>query len=256
MRRFQAAERREQGLQILTLPLLAARLAGGFHRPALAEDIEPSISDALAAGGFSDIEPMRELPGMTRATARTLGEIWSADLLLSNLAPGHSRLADLARLEQRVEEALPKGVLIPRRLRDLALRHVSHAPAVLGPIELAPCLNIAPVWRPLLLALRECVPLSWREPATEDVAWFPGKIIPAAGTVPSAAGRIEVVSCADPRAEVVESLRWAHKLVSAGRARPEELALCAPSTETWDVGSQNLWTPWALRFSKPFPPFG
>jgi RecB family exonuclease len=234
MRRFQAAERRDQGLQILTLPLLAARLAGGFHRPALAEDLEPAITDALGVGGFSDIEPMRELPGMTRAAARTLGEIWSADLSLSNLAPGHSRLADLARLEQRVEEAVPRGVLMPRRLRDLALRHVGRALAVLGPVELAPCLNIAPVWRPLLLALREWVPLSWREPATEDVAWFPGKIIPTASSELAAAGRIDAVSCADPRAEVVESLRWAHDLVSAGRARPEDIALCAPSTETWD----------------------
>jgi RecB family exonuclease len=255
MQRFRAAEHHDQGLQILTLPLLAARLAGGFQRPAIAEDIEPTISGALAAGGFSDIEPMRELPGMTRAVARTLGEIWSADLSLSNLAPGHSRLADLARLEQRVEAALPQGVLTPRRLCDLALRHVSHAPAVLGPVEIAPCLNIAPVWRPLLLALREWVALSWREPATEDIAWFPGNIIPSVGRGPSAAGRIDAVSCADPRAEVVESLRWAHELISAGRARPEEVALCAPSTETWDEHfvtlTQNATLP--VHFSNGIP---
>ena len=44
MRRFAAARDGETGLQIMTLPLLAARLAGGFSRPAGPEDLAPRQS--------------------------------------------------------------------------------------------------------------------------------------------------------------------------------------------------------------------
>jgi hypothetical protein len=43
MRRIAAARRGESGVQIMTLPQLAARLAGGFTRPARSQDlIRPS----------------------------------------------------------------------------------------------------------------------------------------------------------------------------------------------------------------------
>jgi hypothetical protein len=232
MRRFAAAEHRDTGLQILTLPLLAARLAGGFHRPALAEDIEPAITEALAGGGLGDIEPMRELPGMTRAVARTLNSIWLADLSLADLASRHPRLRDLAHLEGRVKEMLPRGVLAPRELRDVALSHIVHAPAVLGAVELEPRLHIAMVWRELLSALGEYVRVSWREPATQDIRWFPGEVqLHRASPTTS---QMKSVSCADPRAEVVESLRWARELIASGKAHPKDIAICAASTESWD----------------------
>jgi hypothetical protein len=232
MRRFGAAERGEHGLQILTLPLLAARLAGGFYRPALAEDLEPAITEALSAGGFAEIDSMCALPGMTRATERTLNDLWSADLDVAAQAHRHLRLADLARIEDRVRQGLPPAVLPPRELRALALRGVQYASATLGPVELDPCLNVAPVWRPLLRALSECAPLSWHEPATRDVDWFPGRLLARPESAASPAP--EAVSCADPRAEVVEALRWARELIASGKARPEDIAICAPAPDTWD----------------------
>src|SRR5438477_12182442 len=78
MRRLAAARGSEAGLQILTLPLLAARLAGGFRRPARSQDVEPAIRLALDAPGFAELEAIRELPGMTRSVAWTLSAVWDA----------------------------------------------------------------------------------------------------------------------------------------------------------------------------------
>ncbi len=40
MRRIVAARRAEAGIQIMTLPQLAARLAGGFVRPVQSQDLD------------------------------------------------------------------------------------------------------------------------------------------------------------------------------------------------------------------------
>jgi hypothetical protein len=69
MRRIAAAREAEAGVQIVSLPQLAARLAGGFARPARSEDLDPAIQSALEAGGFAELESIRSLPGMTRSVA-------------------------------------------------------------------------------------------------------------------------------------------------------------------------------------------
>ena len=88
MRRLTAARSSEAGLQIMTLPLLAARLAGGFCRPARSQDLEPSIRTALDRGDFVELERMRQLPGMTRSVGWTLGKAWDADISLYDFAAG------------------------------------------------------------------------------------------------------------------------------------------------------------------------
>ncbi len=85
MRRLRAARLGESGLQIMTLPLLAARLAGGFRRPATQRELDPAIRTALKVGRFREIERVRALPGMTRAVASTLAKVWDADLALEAL---------------------------------------------------------------------------------------------------------------------------------------------------------------------------
>src|SRR3546814_1412136 len=77
MRRIVAARRSEAGIQIMTLPQLAARLAGGFVRPAQSQDLDPAIRTALEAGGFSDLESIRKLPGMTRRSEEHTSELQS-----------------------------------------------------------------------------------------------------------------------------------------------------------------------------------
>src|SRR6266446_3051089 len=95
MRRLAAARGAEVGLQIATLPLLAARLTGGFRRPARSRDLEPAIKAALDAGGFIELDEMRRLPAMTRSVVRTLGKAWDADISLSDIAHDNARIADL-----------------------------------------------------------------------------------------------------------------------------------------------------------------
>jgi len=231
MRRIYAARRGEAGVQILTFPLLAARLAGGFTRPARSQDLDPAIRAVLQAGGFNELERVRRLPGLPRSIALTLAKVWQTDLALAELANRSGRLADLAEIERRVRAELPAGVLTPRDLRDSALKGVTHAPATLGSIEIDRLAAIAPVWRPLLASLAKTVPLTWRNPCTPDASWFPGKVVfddrePDVG--------MSIVSCANPRAEVVEALRWMRELIASGRARPEEIAICATATEDWD----------------------
>src|SRR5712691_2614563 len=86
MRRLAAARGSEAGQQILTLPLLAARLAGGFRRSARLQDVELAIRLALDVPGFAELEAIRELPGMTRSVAWTLSAVWDADLSLTGMA--------------------------------------------------------------------------------------------------------------------------------------------------------------------------
>src|ERR1700688_2936913 len=153
MRRVDAARRSEAGIQIMTLPQLAGRLAGGFVRPARSEDLDPAIREALEAGGFADLENIRSLPGMTRSVAWTLARVWNADVVLADRTEESARLRDLATIEARVRAHLPGGVLTPRDLRDAALARLDHAPAVLGAVELDHVAQVGPVWRPLLNAL-------------------------------------------------------------------------------------------------------
>jgi PD-(D/E)XK nuclease superfamily len=231
-RRWRAAREGDCGLQILTLAQLAARLGGGFFRPALAPDLEPLIQAALDAGGFSEIGSLCHLPGMTSASARTLTDLWAADVSLSSLATVNPRIVDLALMERRVSTALPSGVLLPRELRDLALKRLAHAPAVLGSVELDHHNQVPEVWRPLLIALHDCIELRWTEPVEADTRWFPGTITRAQHQ--EECSPPEVVSCADPHAEVIEALRWARELIASGKARPEEIAICATSTAPFD----------------------
>jgi hypothetical protein len=69
MRRIAAARQGETGVQIMTLPQLAARLAGGFTRPARSQDLDLAMRLALEAGGFAELESIRQLPGMTAVPA-------------------------------------------------------------------------------------------------------------------------------------------------------------------------------------------
>jgi len=231
MRRIAAARQAEAGVQIMTLPQLAARLAGGFTRPARSEDLDPAIRSSLEAGGFAELESIRNLPGMTRSVAWTLTRLWTADFTLANRAHESARLQDLMMIEARVRASLPVGVLSPRDLRDAALQRVRHAPAVLGAVELDRVVRVAPVWRPLLLALAPQVRLAWRNPGDPDAAWFKGELGCDAQPTPAPPG---IVSCASPRAEAVEALRWVRELIASGRARPDEIAVCATATEDWD----------------------
>jgi hypothetical protein len=135
------------------------------------------------------------------------------------------------QLEQRVAESLPSGKLLPRELRDSAVRRVAHAPALTGPIHIKGLIDIDPIWRPLILALAETAKVSWSVPDDADCSWYPGEIIqPLAGL----ASAVRAELCAEPRAEVVEALRWAREVLSRGDTAAADVAIAATSPEVWD----------------------
>jgi hypothetical protein len=83
---YRAACANEVGLEILTLPLLATRLAGGFRRPADRETLATAAARAPEDGGFAHLDVVRGLPGMVRAVLQTLERAWRADIDLDNPA--------------------------------------------------------------------------------------------------------------------------------------------------------------------------
>ena len=91
--------------------------------------------------------------------------------------------------------------------------------------------RVAPIWRPLLTALGRLVRVTWRNLGSSDVSWFAGELVSDPHPAPASA---ETVSCASPRAEAVEALRWVRELIASGRARPEQIAVCATATKDWD----------------------
>jgi RecB family exonuclease len=230
-RRLAAARANEIGTEVLTLPLLAARLAGGFCRLADRDLLAPAISAALGEGGFTDIETVRSLPGMVRAAMETLAQAWTSDLDLVALKDGAPRLADLALIHERVRKALPRGVLLPQDLRDAALARVAFAKKFFGSITLERVVDVDPVWRPLLVALAGVMELSWRGAGVADRRWFARDLTVVDETPPHA---IEGDLCADPRAEVVEALRWTRELLSEGGVAAADVAIVAASPSAWD----------------------
>jgi hypothetical protein len=87
MARLKAAREGAFGHQIVSLPKLATRLAGGFVRPAQREELEPALAEALTEGGFAELTPLQSLPGTVRALARTFERLWSAGFDLASAAP-------------------------------------------------------------------------------------------------------------------------------------------------------------------------
>jgi hypothetical protein len=255
MRRVEAARASVLGLEVLSLPLLATRLAGGFRRFADRDLLAPAIAEALGKGKFKDIDSVKDLPGMVRAVMQTLDRVWTADLDLEALATTSPRLSDLALIEQRVRAALPAGAMLPRDGRDAALARIQFASAIFGSVTLDGLADVDPIWRPLLIALASRIDISWVTAGVSDRGWFPGTVTVGEETPPQ---RIDGELCADPHAEVVEALRWARELLSGGNAAAADIAIVSASPATWDehmlVLSRNANLP--LHFSHGLPALG
>ena len=71
MVRVEGARAGAQGLQILTMGQLAARLAGGFLSPIDQDSLRDVVRDALADTDLGELENIKSLPGMVRAAVST-----------------------------------------------------------------------------------------------------------------------------------------------------------------------------------------
>lgn len=229
MRRLYAAREGATGRDILTLPFLAARLAGGFTVPASQEILYPAIRQALDADGYEDIGKASRLPGMPSAVLFTLRNWWDAGI--SSAIPDNARLRDFTLLERRVRAAMGPGILAPPDLVEAALRRLHLAPKLVGPVTIYEVPDIKPIWRPLVMRLCDVVPVRWIASSHSQRSWFPGEsdIRPAGSSSLSSAD-----VCADPRSEVREALRWARARIAEDGIDPSEIAIAAASPTAWD----------------------
>ncbi|MBL8199773.1 MAG: PD-(D/E)XK nuclease family protein [Chromatiales bacterium] len=235
---LEAARESTHGLQLLTPAHLAARLASGFLTPIPTESLQSAVHAVLSDPtiDLGDMAPLRDLPGMVRAVTATLQRAWVAGIDLGARAATSTepRLATIHRLEQAVQCRLPPAQLRPADLVERALGRLAHAPKVLGPITVQGVPDLDPVWRPLLLKLADVVPVTWQLGHSEPPAWLQATAITIEPR-PRHTPAITRVSCANPRHEALEALRWARGLLASGAARPEDIAIAAPATGDWDV---------------------
>jgi hypothetical protein len=238
-----AAIRRQHGLQALAIEHLAARLAGGFLQPINSDSLKEAIGEAIAMdlGEFNDI---KTLPGFPRAAAATLEKAWAAGLKLTELAKTsdalvRSRIDAVTRLEAEVLKRLPPSMRRPADLVDLALPRLRHARTLFGAIHVLGRTEMSPVWRPFVAALKNVTEVRWVAGPRQVPAWVRELGIAVIETAPEQP-EIQSESCASPRHEALEAMRWARALLASGRAKPEEIAIAAASPAEWDDHFQAL----------------
>ena len=238
-----AAIERQHGLQALAIEHLAARLAGGFLQPINSHSLKEAIGEAIATdlGEFNNI---KTLPGFPRAAAATLQKAWEAGLKFTELAKTsdalvRSRIDAVTRLEAEVLKRLPPSMRRPADLVDLALQHLRHAKTLFGAIRVLGRTEMSPIWRPFLAALKDVIDVQWVAGPRQVPAWVRSLGIAVVETAPEHP-EIQSESCASPRHEALEAMRWARALLASGRAKPEEIAIAAASPAEWDDHFQAL----------------
>jgi len=236
LHRAAAAIDRATGLQLTTIEQLAARLAGGFLQPIDPDALADAVARALSMP-LGDLDGIKTLPGFVRAASATLSRAWSAGIDLTvemDTAAGASceRIAALRVLEAEVLARLPRNQLRPADLVTAALRRIGHAPACLGPITIVGRTEMSPVWRPLLSALNTVTPVTWAAEARRVPEWL-GATGTRIETRAPESPTVRCLSCASPRHEALEAMRWVRQLLAQG-VPADQVAIAAASPQAWD----------------------
>ena len=231
IQRAAAASAGSIGREVLMLPQVAARLCGGFVEMAPQEVLFPLIRAALVQGGLTKFADIAELPGMPRAVMAALRKAWDADLDLQSLGESKGQLSDLHMIETAIQDQLPKAWLLPRDLRDRAVQRAQRAGKLLGSVVLEGVVDVEPLWRPLVNALVDHVPVEWRTAGTVDRSWFKGHLVERELSAPE---HVSVEAAADSRSEVIEALRWTRELLSGGSVTAADVAIASPSLGYYD----------------------
>ena len=226
----QAAISGDHGLLVISMEELAARLAGGFLRSVRTDDLKETVRDAAAAGSLDELDSIKGLPGFQRAAAATLSKAWRADLGLAGSRKPRTR--SLAILEREIRSRLPKNQLPHPDLVERALNRAALAPVLFGRIEIHGRTELAPVWRDLLLRLSRETEVVWVAGARSTPGWLSGSDIYVRENA-AADPEIRAVSCATPRHEILEALRWARRHLANGTPA-RHIAITAASPATWD----------------------
>lgn len=227
----------EQGLQLFTVEQLVARLAGGFLRPIDPDDLNAAVGAAFAVP-IGELDAIKTLPGFQRAAVASLSKAWTAGVNLAEESESvtdptaKARLTSVATLEKEVLARLPKNQLRPRDLVTAALKRSRHAQAIFGRIEIHGRTEMSPVWRPLLSMMAQNTEVVWVAGARRVPDWLSSTGIAVETSTPQHPA-ISAYSCASPRHEILEALRWARRHLVQG-ASPQQIAITTASPEAWD----------------------
>ena len=230
MARVAAARAGENGVQIMTMGQLAARLASGLLRPVDPDALREALREALPAVAMGELEPIKNLPGMVRAAVNTLDKVWRAGIELS--AGKYPRLQALHALEEDVLRRLPPSMKRPMELVELACKRIAYAKAVLGPVEIHGHSEMSPCWRPLLGKLAETLPVTWIAGPRHVPDWLREMKVEVRAEIKEVS-KPGLYSCANPQHEAVEAFRWMRALLASGTP-PEEIAITAASPADFD----------------------
>ncbi|MCQ0971016.1 PD-(D/E)XK nuclease family protein [Paracoccus sp. TK19116] len=230
--RLAAARDSRHGLQVMSFEQAAVRLAGGFARPIDDESLRAAIQEALLATPMGELESIKTLPGMIDAAADTLHKAWRAGIDLAARAADHPRLAAIARLKAAVLDRLPSGMMRPVDIVAAASARIGHAPAVIGPMEIAGLTELSPCWRPLLQALTTHIPVQWTAGPRSVPAWLEDTDV-AVSRSPARTPEISAVSAATAFHETIEAMRWVRSRLASG-VSPSEIAIAAASPADYD----------------------
>ena len=231
------------GAAVLPIEAVASRLAGGFLAAVDGDTLAHALSEALGetedgtkllpAAELGDLAAIHDLPGFAKTLSASLRLAWSAGLELSDSASRHPRLAAMTRIEKAVLERLPPSRLRPSDLAARAAERLRHAPAVLGAVEFRWVPDLDPCWRPLVIKLAAVVPVTWNAGVFPVPDWLKGSAVTVRRS-PLCQPAVRTASCATPRHEAVEALRWARELIAERGVPPQHIAIAAASTEPFD----------------------
>jgi len=236
-RRAKAALEGKHGVKLLTIDQLAARLAGGFLQSIDSDHLAAAVGESIDLP-LGELDAIKTLPGFQRAVANSLSKAWSAGLSLENEAKAASdqaarlRLEALALLEREVLARLPRNELRPADLVARALRRTGYARVLFGSIEIHGRTEMSPVWRPLLAALATEVEVTWVAEARRVPPWLAQLGVKTIESSPEQSVR-RSISCASPRHEILEAVRWARGLLASGMGA-QDIAIATASPDGWD----------------------
>ncbi|RZN34381.1 PD-(D/E)XK nuclease family protein [Bradyrhizobium sp. Leo121] len=232
-RRLAAARNSRHGLQVMSFEQAAVRLAGGFARPIDDDSLRSAIQAVLPATPMGELESIKSLPGMIDAAADTLHKVWRAGIDLATRAADHPRIDAIARLEAAVLAQLPIGMMRPVDIVAAATGRITHAPAVLGRMEITGLTELSPCWRPLLKALTAHIPVHWTAGPRTAPAWLEGTGV-RVSHAPSETPAVTAVSAATAYHEAIEAMRWVRSLLASGQVAPSDIAIATTSPADYD----------------------
>lgn len=232
--RFFAASQEVEGLQVMAIEHVAARLAGGLLEMVNIVSLREFVADVLPHVDMGELKGIQTLPGMAKAAASSLMRFW-----MSGIDPDTvrhlPRMQAILALEEAVLERMPAYMKRPVDLRDLAIKRAHLSARIFGQITIKGMTDFHPVWQPLLLAIAEHQPerkpLTWEAGPRATPDWLSDKvrITRTHPVIPETTA----ITCANARHEVLEAIRWVRQLMIEG-VDGSEIAIATTSTSAYD----------------------